>query len=220
MITVLVMVVLIFALNFVVATVPAYYYDRPSTTTSTSTTNPFAALVNAAVSAAAPKKIYVGFFGSRIEYDVGSRNLDTIDLWKVIYPTGCSVSDMEDKTKALQGFWIISQISTLVLLIFVSIKVCCKKDFSHWWIFAANIFVFASIVIVSGIIGHQFNYELCGNRSINDNGFDLSVAAFFLFVNAVLLFGSQVFACLASCCYKEDVEPEIVVVHHQPDSAV
>ena len=217
MITVLVLVILVFIINFVIVAVPVYHYDRPDRVVVGST-----GIFSALISTSTPKKVYVGFFGSRIEYDVGSTNLDTVDLWKKLYPNGCSLSDMEDMTRALQGFWCILQIFVLVLLVFTSVKVCCKQDFSHWWVFSANIIVLVSIIIVSGIMGHQFNYEFCGSRSINDSGFDLSAASFFLFVNAIMLFVSQILACLASFCYRagEDAEPEVVVVHHhynQPD---
>eukprot|EP01060_Flectonema_neradi_P020987 TRINITY_DN284_c0_g1_i1.p1 TRINITY_DN284_c0_g1~~TRINITY_DN284_c0_g1_i1.p1 ORF type:complete len:251 (+),score=29.63 TRINITY_DN284_c0_g1_i1:87-755(+) len=204
MIVVLVLVILIFLLNFAVVGLATYYYENNNH------------IIYTALNLATPKQVHVGLFGTLIEYQIGDKTVDTIDFWKQMFPA-CDYSAMEDKTKALQGFWCISQLCCLLLLILTSIKVCCKKDLSHWWIFGANIFVFVSVIIVSGVIGHQHNFKMCKStnveQSLNDIDFDLSAASFCLFVVVSLLFVSQILSCVASCCYREErEEPDVVIV--------
>eukprot|EP01060_Flectonema_neradi_P020988 TRINITY_DN284_c0_g1_i2.p1 TRINITY_DN284_c0_g1~~TRINITY_DN284_c0_g1_i2.p1 ORF type:complete len:248 (+),score=28.82 TRINITY_DN284_c0_g1_i2:73-744(+) len=205
MVVVLVLVILVFILNFLVVALPAYFYDAD---------NVYLVGFTTLTSVLRPTEVYVGLFSTYIEYQVGDTTVDTIDFWRLMFPT-CDYSAMEDKTKALQGFWCISQLCCLLLLILTSIKVCCKKDLSHWWIFGANIFVFVSVIIVSGVIGHQHNYDMCvgAQRSLNDMQYDLSAASFCLFVVVSLLFVSQILSCVASFCYQEErEEPDVVIV--------
>eukprot|EP01060_Flectonema_neradi_P012922 TRINITY_DN1971_c3_g1_i1.p1 TRINITY_DN1971_c3_g1~~TRINITY_DN1971_c3_g1_i1.p1 ORF type:complete len:258 (+),score=21.38 TRINITY_DN1971_c3_g1_i1:74-775(+) len=221
MIASLVLVILVFISNFVILITPVYHYEREINLNAGAGIAGWTFAVTAAQQllvgsqTVSAKNIYIGLFETVIDFDVlDDKTVDTVDLWEYLF-SACDYSAMEDQTKAMQGFWVLSQISCLLLLIFLSIKVCCKQDLSHWFIFGTNIFLFVSLLIASSIIGFQYNFEFCGNLSLSDVRYDISAASFFFFVSLVLLFIAQICVCLASLCFKYEGHSS----KHDPDDS-
>eukprot|EP01060_Flectonema_neradi_P036462 TRINITY_DN7006_c0_g1_i1.p1 TRINITY_DN7006_c0_g1~~TRINITY_DN7006_c0_g1_i1.p1 ORF type:complete len:230 (+),score=25.16 TRINITY_DN7006_c0_g1_i1:23-691(+) len=201
----LVLVILIFILNFFTLLGPLYHYEPDIAA--------YYGIRSNSLGRTSATEIFIGLFRTVLERGITNDvTEDTVNIWKLLYPS-CDYYAMESQTKALQGFWVLSQTSCLLLLVFLSIKLCCKKDFSNWFMFGTNIFLFVSFLIASALVGYQYNFEFCGKSSLSDGNYDLSAGASFLFVSLVVIFIVQIFVCLTTLYFKDE-EPSS---KHNPD---